>query len=273
VLGLAAPGEPGWRHAPVYLAALAAQFAFDCGAVLLRHGAGRGVSPARLAGPLAWVVLVDSALAPLALLAGVAAAAHSAAVLCVLPFAGLVAVLERDRRRRIDATVVLGEAVEDASRTARVDSLTGVGNRLAWDEAFEQARGGDATTVLLVDLNELKEINDTYGHDAGDRLIQALAHALRRALPDAELSRLGGDEFGALAHGVDERGGAELHERLTRELTGLRTVGGLAVSASVGVASHPPCRTLGEAVQVADERLYAAKARSRPAQRSLNGST
>jgi diguanylate cyclase (GGDEF)-like protein len=142
------------------------------------------------------------------------------------------------------------------------------------DRELELAvRNSTRVAVLVLDIDQFKTFNDTYGHDAGDRLIQALAHALRRALPEAELSRLGGDEFGVLARGVDERGGAELHERLTRELTGLRTVGGLAVSASVGVASHPPCRTLGEAVQVADERLYAAKARSRPAQRSLNGST
>jgi toxin CptA len=173
-------------------------------------------------------------------------------------------VLGSERSRRIDDGIELGRAIEDAARVARSDPLTGVGNRLAWQEAVDagaQRYELDATgaAFVLVDLNELKETNDTFGHDAGDRLLQALAVALKAAIPpDADLARIGGDEFAVLAPGRDERYCRAIVAAMRRELDAL-LVGGVPVRASIGAASCPPCSTFDEALRLADARLYAEK--------------
>ena len=274
VIGLFAPGPPEWRHLPVYAAALGAQIALDVAAVVVRHRIGRELPAVALVAPLGLVALVDAALAPVALVIAFAASAESAAMLCALPLAGLLHLLGTERKRKIDENIRLGRAVRDASRAARSDPLTGVGNRLAWQEALASAatsfeRGSTGASVVLVDLNGLKETNDTFGHDAGDRLIQALAFALQTAIPsEAVLARIGGDEFAVLVSGADETRCRAIVRRIHREFGGL-SVGRARVGASIGAASCPPCTSLDHALSVADQRLYAGKA----GYRSLNGST
>ncbi len=264
VVGLLAAGGPRWEDVPVYVLALLAQFALDAGAVLARHRLGLGTSVGELLPALAWVMLVDCALAPVALLVSFPATAEPVAVVCVLPLVGLLYMLGAERRRRIDESLVLGRAVQDATREARSDPLTRVGNRLAWQEAVEGgerrlAEEGVGSTVVLVDLNRLKETNDTHGHDVGDRMIQALAAALSRTVPEADgLARIGGDEFAIVAAGAGHRRCEELVVRVRSGLDGL-TVGEIPVLASVGAAACPPCASIGEAVRLADERLYAEK--------------
>jgi diguanylate cyclase (GGDEF)-like protein len=282
VLGLLAPGQLGWNRLPFYVLALLAQLVIDVAAVLVRHGIGRGVSFRQLLPPFGWVAVVDSALAPVAFVVAWAAVTEPLAILSVLPLASLLHVLGVERRKSIDETLVLGRAVEDASREARSDPLTGIGNRLAWEEAIDAARSrlarsGEPVSILLVDLDRLKETNDRYGHDAGDRLIRGLAAALAHVVPEtATLARIGGDEFATLAM-IDEAGCDDLVRTLRVTLARL-DVGGVAISASVGAAGCPPCASLDEALRLADERLYVNKAESseegsQEAQRSLNGST
>jgi diguanylate cyclase (GGDEF)-like protein len=264
VIGLLAPGPPAWSDLWVYVCALASQFALDTAAVFARQMVGRGTRAGVLIEPLTLVAVVDLTLAPVALGVAFAAAAEPLAMLCVLPLAALLHVLGAERQRRIDHSIELGRAMEDVSRAARSDPLTGVGNRLSWQEAVDTAglrfeSDGIGASFVLIDLNELKETNDTYGHDAGDRLIQALALALRTAIPsDAELARIGGDEFAVLAAGRDDRACDAIVAGIRRELEGL-VVGGVPVRASVGAASCPPCMTFDEALRLADERLYAEK--------------
>jgi diguanylate cyclase (GGDEF)-like protein len=267
VIGLVDPGPPSWSSVPVYCAAVLSQFLFDAAAVLIRHRLGRQAPSSQLLVPLGWVAVVDGALAPVAFVIAIVAVDSAAVVLCVLPLGGLLYVLSAERRRRIDESLVLGRAVKDASRAARSDPLTGTGNRLAWQEAVAAAareleQHGRAASVLLVDLDRLKETNDKHGHDTGDRLIQALAEALQRVVPEeAELARIGGDEFAVLAVGFDETGCEEIVVRLRDELERL-DVGGIPVSASVGASSCPPSASLDEALRLADARLYADKART-----------
>lgn len=165
-------------------------------------------------------------------------------------------------------------AVADAAREARSDPLTGVGNRLAWQEAVERAErrladSGVGWTVVMVDLDRLKETNDKHGHDIGDRLIKALAAALVAAVPDADtLTRVGGDEFAILSAGGGQLACGELLFRVRSGLANV-AVGDVPVFASVGAASCPPCASVVEAIGVADERLYAEKPASHDAYRSL----
>jgi diguanylate cyclase (GGDEF)-like protein len=267
VIALLAPGGPSWDDLPVYALAFAAQLAFDWSSVVIRHVVGRGVEPALLVRPLAWAALVDGTLAPAALLAAFPIAERPLTIVCLLPVAVLLHVLGTERRRRLDDRIVLGRAVDDERRVARSDPLTGVGNRLAWQEAIRQAQAdfdetGAGAALLLVDLNRLKETNDTHGHDAGDRLIQALADTLRAAIPDdAILARIGGDEFAVLVRAANDDDGSIIVSEIRRTVA--RTdVNGIALHASLGVASCPPCNSFDEAVRLADERLYADKAKS-----------
>jgi diguanylate cyclase (GGDEF)-like protein len=113
-----------------------------------------------------------------------------------------------------------------------------------------------------VDLDRLKETNDRFGHDAGDRLIRGLAAALAHVVPEsATLARIGGDEFAMLAVNLDEIGCDDLARTLGVTLARL-DVGGVAISASIGAAACPPCTSLDEALRLADERLYLDKAES-----------
>jgi len=264
VIALYAPGPPSWQSIRVYVLALGAQFVLDGAATALRQCVGRGVALTSLARPLALVWLVDCTLAPIALAIAAVATSEPAVVVCALPLAGLLHVLAGERKRYIDDNVKLGEAVESASRAAMSDPLTGLGNRRAWSDALARLMATEGATtpvsVLLVDLNGLKKTNDTHGHDVGDRVIQALATALVRALPKGTVvARIGGDEFAVLlAHCGHEQ--AMLAAAGVRREVARTTVGGVQVSASIGHASSPPCTSVDVALLRADEELYRAKA-------------
>ena len=147
--------------------------------------------------------------------------------------------------------------------TAREDSLTGLANRRMWDERLDAeleraARSGTALSVVMVDLDSFKAVNDAGGHEAGDRLLQDLARAWRgvvRAGGDF-LARLGGDEFGLLAPGSDEIGARALAKRLADALP-------QGVSASVGVATWDRAEGASDLVRRADQVLYRNKRRYR----------
>lgn len=144
------------------------------------------------------------------------------------------------------------------------DPLTGVGNRRGWDEALEQAGrqvgGGAPYTVVTVDLDGLKSVNDTRGHFSGDELIVACAQALRRAVRGTRdvVARLGGDEFGLLLAGAETPPQVITH-RLRLSLEGVRTPSGLRLRTSVGAAVCPAFGSLPEAVRRADAAMYVDK--------------
>jgi diguanylate cyclase (GGDEF)-like protein len=149
------------------------------------------------------------------------------------------------------------------------DALTGLPNRVLFRDRIEQALGAgrraDTTTaVLLIDLDHFKEINDTLGHHAGDRLLEEVARRLERSLqPRDTVARLGGDEFGVVLPALPRPSDASVVAR--QLLAGLRepfSIEGLTleVDASVGIACHPVHGTGVEAlIQRADIAMYAAK--------------
>lgn len=156
---------------------------------------------------------------------------------------------------------------------ARHDALTGLLNRQGLGEQFPLARERAASArefvaLVLIDLDHFKLVNDTLGHEAGDRLLVDVAHRLRAALPATHtLSRHSGDEFVVLSPSLPSaEHAADTVERL---LDALRTYGalsgaGLTVSASAGVALCPSDGTeFEELLKRADLALHAAKGAGR----------
>jgi diguanylate cyclase len=151
---------------------------------------------------------------------------------------------------------------ELAELDALTDPLTGVGNRRAWDRLLdaEEARCrryGSVASLVAVDLDELKRVNDRHGHAAGDRLLRRAAQVIDSTRRAADVvARLGGDEFGVLAVECGEPAAKVLADRLrgALEAAGIR--------ASVGHATRQPTGTLAQAWSAADAEMYAHKRRA-----------
>ena len=156
----------------------------------------------------------------------------------------------------------------ETRRQASTDELTGLPNRRWFDRelrrAIDRARAdGEELALLVIDLDHFKELNDTLGHHAGDRVLAQLGPRIRTALrADDHVARLGGDEFAALlpgagaAEGAGERIAAALSERFSVE--GIE----LQIAASIGVALFPEHGDDAETLlQRADVAMYQAKHR------------
>jgi diguanylate cyclase (GGDEF)-like protein len=159
---------------------------------------------------------------------------------------------------------------DEARQLARVDALTSLGNRRAFDEALdaELARSRRAETplsLIVADLNGFKEINDRYGHVAGDECLRGAAGALREAVRRPDLCfRWGGDEFAVLLTGADATVARALALRLEKAVSGsCRRPDGAPLTLTCGHAELDPDMSAAEAVARADATLLAMKARER----------
>lgn len=183
------------------------------------------------------------------------------AVLLSLALAERIRTLERDRR-------LLAESESLLSRISRTDSLTGLFNRRLFDEEFPRLvrEAGDhrrPLSLLMLDVDNFKSINDRAGHAEGDRVLKRVAHICRLAVRgDDLLFRLGGDEFAILAPLTSLAGGQRLAERIREILAGDRTKAGPeagGVSVSIGLAQLADGED-GEGLFLrADRALYKAK--------------
>ena len=148
---------------------------------------------------------------------------------------------------------------ERLAQEANTDAQTELANRRAWDEHLAREeercrRYGHPAAVLVIDLDGLKQVNDSAGHAAGDALIVQAARALRKAARESDIvARLGGDEFGILAVECDATGAQALLAR-TRQLLAEHLV-----RASVGLACRTPGSGLLGAWKSADQQMYSAK--------------
>jgi diguanylate cyclase (GGDEF)-like protein len=155
----------------------------------------------------------------------------------------------------------------EVRRQSRTDELTGLPNRRALytdAPAVLEARQGAPCAFLLLDADRFKEINDSLGHDVGDRLLIQVSERLRRCLgPDDLIARLGGDEFAILLLDAGEHEALQLADRLRAALSEPLTLRGIAlqVGVSVGIALFPEQgEDLKTLLRKADTAMYRAKA-------------
>ncbi|MEN5062238.1 EAL domain-containing protein [Luteimonas sp. TWI1416] len=150
-------------------------------------------------------------------------------------------------------------------RLASLDALTELPNRAAWRACIQETlEQGTPVSVLLLDLDGFKEVNDTLGHSAGDHVLKLVAARLKAECPDARMiARLGGDEFVLLLAGDDRRAAAALAGGLVHALSRPYDLPGHAfeIGASVGISLYPAHGTRAEdLLGAADLALYRAKA-------------
>lgn len=156
-------------------------------------------------------------------------------------------------------------------QAALLDPLTGVCNRRGFDaeiaRAFAQAtRSGSPMALLLFDLDHFKEINDTHGHPAGDRILRTLTRTVAAHLrPDDVLGRLGGDEFGILLADTRIEQAQVLAERVRRAVAKMivRTDPEIRFTISIGLAGLVHSDSPDTLIEKADAALYRAKAGGR----------
>lgn len=146
--------------------------------------------------------------------------------------------------------------------SAAHDPLTNISNRRSFDEALEvaaarSARYGWAFTLVLVDLNSFKAVNDKFGHEFGDHLLRQFGFALRQAVRQGDTAaRIGGDEFAVILSNAEGHESTGFTERLKGHLIAL----GNAVEFTTGTATSPRDSTdPSELLRMADARLYEKK--------------
>jgi diguanylate cyclase (GGDEF)-like protein len=201
-------------------------------------------------------------------------------VLAALPPAVAAAVFWR-RARRAEARLAADDSRHRALtvemvRLAEHDPLTGLGNRRAFDRAMNELQAaGEPGAVIVLDLDNFKQVNDRLGHQRGDEVLRAVARSLWRGVRESDVvARLGGDEFGIVLQRADteraERVAADLRAGVIEACASLPLR--KPVDASVGVA--PLGEAPGDATELlarADAAMYrtklARRSRSRPRRR------
>jgi diguanylate cyclase (GGDEF)-like protein/PAS domain S-box-containing protein len=151
-------------------------------------------------------------------------------------------------------------AFERSQLQASTDGLTGLINRRTFEsEVRELMRGRHGFALVLGDLDHFKQLNDTHGHEAGDRALRVFARVLRETMRDHDLvARYGGEEFAFALPGLDEDRAASVLERV-RDALALACNGGPVFTVSFGVTDSTRGTSLDELMRIADDGLYRSK--------------
>jgi diguanylate cyclase (GGDEF)-like protein len=159
--------------------------------------------------------------------------------------------------------------IDSLERLASADPLTGLANRRGGEKdiAAEISRSRRQNTPLscvLLDIDHFKEVNDTFGHQAGDYVLREISALLRRTVRAYDiLVRWGGEEFLCVLPGVDHEQALKLAERIRQAVENMPLAGIGGITASVGVAALGNDYSFDAMFAAADRRLYSAKASGR----------
>ena len=160
--------------------------------------------------------------------------------------------------------------LDSCEEEAFTDHLTGLANRRRFERQLEREvsrtlRYGHPFSLLMIDIDNFKSINDTHGHEAGDEVLKRLARCLQEGTRGIDLAaRIGGEEFGVILTETELAGGLELAERLRLAIKAMEIPKVGVVTASLGVAECPSAaQTARELLASADAALYEAKRQGR----------
>jgi diguanylate cyclase (GGDEF)-like protein len=188
--------------------------------------------------------------------------ASVAAVRLATEEANAMAIAERDRAEELAVSNdLLSRRAEDLMQLSLEDPLTGLANRRMMDKLLEADARGFA--VAMIDVDHFKRVNDGWSHATGDEVLKRLAVLMRGCCRASDTPiRCGGEEFAILLRHLNEEGTQLTAERIrhaieTFDWTSIAP--GLAVTVSIGIALASEAETIGEALALADRRLYAAK--------------
>jgi len=146
------------------------------------------------------------------------------------------------------------------------DSLTGLFNRTYGNQRLAEEwelylRGGPHFSVMFLDLDNFKQVNDTFGHEMGDKILMEFSRFLRSSLRATDVPiRWGGDEFLVILPGTDTEEAAAISERLTNHMLRINSPLERPVTASIGFASISEANSVKQLVELADQRTYLVKA-------------
>ena len=164
-------------------------------------------------------------------------------------------------------------AVDKIKQVSDTDELTGTYNMRAFSSMLQRAfrqsvRYGHALSVVMIDSDNLKQINDTHGHESGNRLLQHLVRCIREQLRGSDvMARFGGDEFIVLLPETSNKGALEMAERIRKSIEISRfdvRTGDTNITVSLGIASYPEDGgNLDIILEKADKAMYRAKQRGR----------
>lgn len=180
---------------------------------------------------------------------------------------------EHDRAQLKQFSAELAMSNRKLQHYALIDQLTGLQNRRAGMESLTQAwsvaeRSGDPVTMMMIDIDHFKEVNDAHGHAVGDQVLIEVARTIRRsARKEDAVCRMGGEEFLVICRNADLSSSRHAAERLRKAVASLRVAADgeqLGVTISVGLAAREDDMVdPGALVNAADKALYAAKKKGR----------
>ena len=168
--------------------------------------------------------------------------------------------------RQIELAITIADLFQAVKEQAVTDGMTGLYNRRYFEEfikkeAIRSDRQNQKFTVIGLDLDNLKNINDTYGHNYGDIAIKAIAEVLKsnaRAIDIA--ARMGGEEFNLVLPGVDSKGGLVAAERIKKAIQAVKLEKIGKITASLGVATYfEHSDDTDELLELADQAMYEDK--------------
>jgi len=263
------PRVPTWRRAlPAFGYLLAIGILRDAAG-----GAGSGLSALMLL-PIFWLALYGTRAQVVAVLVATAVALYLPFVLIGAP--AYPATMWRGGALLVAVGAIIGftvyaligrlrallaeraRLIEELETLAGTDPLTGVPNRRAWDDALERTmaaarRSGEPLSVVVLDVDHFKRINDEHGHQHGDRVLKTVAAAWSAELrPGDLLARIGGEEFAALLPSCDAVTASTVAERLRQAMP-------RGTTSSAGVAQWDGSAEAVAVLAAADEMLYRAK--------------
>jgi diguanylate cyclase (GGDEF)-like protein len=162
--------------------------------------------------------------------------------------------------------ILLRETLRHEQELARTDGLTGVANsrsflELAGRELARAQRRQLPITMAYLDVDRLKDVNDSRGHATGDAILREIAAALRSAVREVDVvARLGGDEFAVLLPDVDGAGAPHVVDRVFERLAGVAEAHACDIGFSIGVVTFvPPLPLLDDMIRTADDVMYTVK--------------